>query len=145
MAALIDDYSDRARRTGRSIGLLGPEIREGDAPRSLSGDQRLTAEAALLERYAHGADVRVVLDEGGKNMPSRAFARQLSEWRDQGRKEAAFLIGGADGHAAQTLADADLQLSFGAATWPHLLARVMLCEQLYRAATILSGHPYHRE
>jgi 23S rRNA (pseudouridine1915-N3)-methyltransferase len=87
----------------------------------------------------------VLLDERGRAMTSMAFAEQLGRWRDDGVREARFVIGGADGHTAADRAGADLRLAFGAATWPHLLARAMLAEQLYRATAILAGHPYHRE
>ncbi|MDO9489002.1 MAG: 23S rRNA (pseudouridine(1915)-N(3))-methyltransferase RlmH [Sphingomonadaceae bacterium] len=89
--------------------------------------------------------VTIVLDERGKPLGSRDFADRLERWRDAGMREARFLIGAADGHPEATRAGADLLLSFGAATWPHLLARAMLAEQLYRATAILANHPYHRE
>jgi 23S rRNA (pseudouridine1915-N3)-methyltransferase len=88
---------------------------------------------------------RVLLDEKGEVMPSVAFAERLGRWRDDGVREARFLIGAADGFAEADRADADLLLSFGRATWPHLLARAMLAEQLFRATSILANHPYHRE
>lgn len=88
--------------------------------------------------------VTVVLDERGAALASAALARRLRDWREQGVREARFLIGAADGHDEATRAAADLLLSFGPATWPHLLVRAMLAEQLYRAETILSRHPYHR-
>lgn len=87
----------------------------------------------------------VALDEKGENLGSIAFADRLGRWRDEGVREARFLIGAADGHDAALRDEADLLLSFGAATWPHLLARAMLAEQLWRATSILAGHPYHRE
>jgi 23S rRNA (pseudouridine1915-N3)-methyltransferase len=86
----------------------------------------------------------VVLDEKGTALASEAFAAQLQRWQDDGVREVRFLIGGADGHEASTRAQADLLLSFGPATWPHMLVRAMLAEQLYRAQSILSFHPYHR-
>ena len=86
----------------------------------------------------------VLLDERGKQFDSEAFAELLGHWRDDGMREARFVIGAADGHSAQARSDADILLAFGKATWPHLLARAMLMEQLYRATTILAGHPYHR-
>ncbi|MEH3108310.1 MAG: 23S rRNA (pseudouridine(1915)-N(3))-methyltransferase RlmH [Sphingomonas fennica] len=89
--------------------------------------------------------VRVVLDERGAPLASAAFAERLGRWRDEGRREARFLIGAADGHGEAGRAEADLLYGFGAATWPHLLARAMLAEQLWRATSILAGHPYHRE
>ncbi|HSM53925.1 MAG TPA: 23S rRNA (pseudouridine(1915)-N(3))-methyltransferase RlmH [Erythrobacter sp.] len=86
----------------------------------------------------------VLLDERGRNLTSEEFADILGRWRDDGMREARFVLGAADGHSEEERADADLLLAFGAATWPHLLARAMLMEQLYRATTILAGHPYHR-
>lgn len=92
------------------------------------------------------AGTRVVaLDETGQQMSSLALAQQLSGWRDAGVRECRFVIGAADGLDDATRATADLLLSFGRATWPHLLVRAMLTEQLYRATTIIAGHPYHRE
>jgi 23S rRNA (pseudouridine1915-N3)-methyltransferase len=89
--------------------------------------------------------VTVVLDERGKALSSTELAHKLEAWRDGGKREARFLIGAADGHDEEQRRGADLLLSFGAATWPHLLARVMLAEQLFRATSILAKHPYHRE
>ena len=89
--------------------------------------------------------VTIVLDERGKALASIDLARQLEAWRDGGRREARFLIGAADGHDEEVRGNADLLLSFGPATWPHMMARAMLAEQLYRATAILAGHPYHRE
>lgn len=86
----------------------------------------------------------VLLDERGQNLSSQAFAAMLGRWRDEGVRETRFLIGAADGHDAALRAGADCLIAFGAATWPHLLARAMLAEQLYRATSILAGHPYHR-
>lgn len=87
----------------------------------------------------------VALDEGGEALTSAAFARLLEGWRDSGVRETRFLIGAADGLTAAERASADKVLSFGTATWPHLMVRAMLAEQLYRATTIIAGHPYHRE
>jgi 23S rRNA (pseudouridine1915-N3)-methyltransferase len=89
--------------------------------------------------------VSVALDERGQALSSTELARKLEEWRDGGKREARFLIGATDGHDDATRADADLLLSFGPATWPHLLVRAMLAEQLFRATSILANHPYHRE
>ena len=89
--------------------------------------------------------VTVLLDERGKALASSELARILEDWRDSGKKEARFLIGGADGHSQAERERADLMLSFGPATWPHLLVRAMLAEQLFRATSILANHPYHRE
>jgi 23S rRNA (pseudouridine1915-N3)-methyltransferase len=91
------------------------------------------------------SSVTILLDEKGEQLGSLAFARKLERWRDGGMREARFLIGGADGFGEAERADADFLLAFGAATWPHLLARAMLAEQLFRATSILANHPYHRE
>ena len=124
-------------------------------------------EAALVDRYlkriawpvkvselpesggklppASPGSVTILLDEKGEQLSSLAFARKLERWRDSGVREARFLIGGADGFGDAERANADLLLAFGKATWPHLLARSMLAEQLFRATSILANHPYHRE
>ncbi|MFD0858839.1 23S rRNA (pseudouridine(1915)-N(3))-methyltransferase RlmH [Roseovarius aquimarinus] len=137
---LLDDYLLRADRTGRALG-LGPttlhevEDKKGGGP---------AAEAALLERALPSGALRIALDERGKLIGSPDFAAKLGDWRDAGRSDAAFLIGGADGIDPALRATADFTLSFGAMVWPHMLARVMLAEQIYRATTILAGGPYHR-
>jgi 23S rRNA (pseudouridine1915-N3)-methyltransferase len=89
--------------------------------------------------------VQITLDERGKPLSSTELAKKLETWRDAGKRESRFLIGAADGHEEQDRSDADLVLSFGPATWPHLLVRAMLAEQLFRATSILANHPYHRE
>src|SRR5687767_13781883 len=89
--------------------------------------------------------VIILLDEKGEQLPSLRFAKRLEAWRDGGKREARFLIGGADGFGDAERTSADLLLAFGKATWPHLLARAMLAEQLFRATSILANHPYHRE
>lgn len=89
--------------------------------------------------------VTVALDERGKSLSSTELAKRLETWRDNGKREARFLIGAADGHEEEQRRSADLLMSFGAATWPHLLVRAMLAEQLFRATSILANHPYHRE
>ena len=97
----------------------------------------------LPELPANG--VSIVLDERGTPLSSTDLAKKLESWRDAGKREARFLIGAADGHDEEQRRSADLLLSFGSATWPHLLARAMLAEQLFRATSILANHPYHRE
>ena len=89
--------------------------------------------------------VTILLDERGTAMSSLALAKLLEKWRDDGKRDARFMIGAADGHSDRERTEADLMLSFGPATWPHLLARAMLAEQLFRATSILANHPYHRE
>jgi len=135
---LIERYLDRARAGGRGIGLTGFEEIE------LADGKSADAEAeALLGRMASDAR-RVVLDERGKALTSEKFAETLATWRDEGAPATSVLIGGPDGHGKAARHNADLILSFGAMTWPHQLVRAMAAEQLYRAVTILAGHPYHR-
>lgn len=137
---LIDDYATRFDRTGRALGLGPLNIHEVEDKKGGG----MAAEAALLERALPDGAVRVALDERGKLMTSPEFADQIGGWRDQGRGDLAFVIGGADGIDPSLRASVDANLSFGKMVWPHMLARVMLSEQLYRAASILSGSPYHR-
>ncbi len=138
--ALVDDYSARFDRTGRALG-LGPLITHEVEDRR--GGSK-AGEAVLLRRACPEGAVMVVLDERGVMLDSPAFAARLAGWRDGGPRDLAFFIGGADGLADDLRSDAALALSFGAMVWPHMLVRVMLVEQLYRAATILAGGPYHR-
>lgn len=138
--ALVDDYLTRCDRTGRALG-LGP-ITEHEVEDKRGGG--MAAEGGLLARVVPAGAVLAVLDERGKTLSSPEFAAQLAAWRDGGRQDAAFVIGGADGIDPALRARADLAISFGRMVWPHMLIRVMLAEQLYRATTILSGSPYHR-
>lgn len=138
-ADLVSDYVGRFDKSGRAQGLGPITIQEIEARKG-----GMAAEAALLEKSVQGANPLVTLDERGKMLSSPDFADQLAKWRDQGRSEAAFVIGGADGIAPELRARADYSVSFGKMVWPHMLVRVMLTEQLYRAASILAGAPYHR-
>ena len=137
---LIDDYQTRFDRTGRSLG-LGPLTITEVEDRKGGG---MAAEASLLDRALPKGALLCTLDERGKLLSSPDFASQLGRWRDEGRSDVAFVIGGADGIDPSLRNRADFSLSFGKMVWPHMLARVMLTEQLYRAASILSGSPYHR-
>ena len=137
---LIKDYSDRFDKTGRNLGLGPLNIIEVEDKKG--GGK--PAEADLLRRALPNGALIVALDERGKSLTSPDFANQLANWRDQGRQDVAFLIGGADGIDPALVAEADFKLSFGKMVWPHMLVRVMLSEQLYRAASILAGSPYHR-
>lgn len=137
---LFDDYCTRFDRTGRALG-LGPLIMHEVEDRKGGG---MPAEAALLRRAIPDGAVRVILDERGKVMSSPDFAGVLARYRDDGCSDMAFVIGGADGIDPALRRTADVSLSFGKMVWPHMLVRVMLSEQLYRAAAILSGSPYHR-
>lgn len=137
---LCDDYLTRFGRTGRALGLGPAEITEVEDRKG--GGQ--AAEAALLSRAIPDGATLCTLDERGKIVSSPDFANWLATWRDGGTRELAFVIGGADGIDPALRARADRSLSLGRMVWPHMLARVMLCEQLYRAAAILAGTPYHR-
>ena len=139
-ADLVKDYMTRFDRTGRALGLGPVNIVEVEAKKG-----GMSGEADLLSRALITADPVCVLDERGKSMTSPEFAGLLADWRDQGRAEVAFVIGGADGIDPALKSSASMSLSFGKMVWPHMLARVMLAEQLYRAATILAGAPYHRD
>jgi 23S rRNA (pseudouridine1915-N3)-methyltransferase len=138
--ALIDDYQTRFDRTGRPLGLGPLQLHEVE-DRKGGG---MEAEAALLDRSLPKGALCAVLDERGQVMPSPDFADLLARWRDEGRGDVAFVIGGADGLDPALRRRADFSLSFGKMVWPHMLVRVMLAEQLYRAASILAGSPYHR-
>jgi 23S rRNA (pseudouridine1915-N3)-methyltransferase len=141
---LIARYQERVGAAGRGVALGPLEIVEIDEGRARRPEERRAEEALrLIAAVPPGARV-VALDENGSGLTSAAFAARLAAWRDEGAPAAAFLIGGADGHGPAARARAELCLSFGAMTWPHQLVRVMLAEQLYRAATIIAGHPYHR-
>lgn len=138
--ALCDDYRQRFDRTGRGLG-LGPLALSEVEDRKGGG---MAAEAALLAQAVPKGALTCLLDERGQALGSPDFAALLARWRDTGRQNVAFLIGGADGTDPDLGEAADFTLSLGAMVWPHVLARVMLHEQLYRAATILAGTPYHR-
>ena len=119
-------------------------LRELEEKRKLPPVQMIQRESELLLEAAPAKAVLVALDRRGKVLDSEAFAGQLGRWRDDSVSDVAFLIGGADGHPESLLKRSALAVSFGAMTWPHLLARAMLAEQLYRAQQLLAGHPYHR-
>lgn len=137
---MVDNYLSRASRTGRQLGLGPFDLREQDDRRG--GGK--ASEAALLRKSAAGSAILVALDERGQTLTSPKFATKLETWRDAGQGDLAFLIGGADGLDPALVAETSFVLSFGAMVWPHMLARVMLAEQLYRATAILAGTPYHR-
>jgi 23S rRNA (pseudouridine1915-N3)-methyltransferase len=141
---LAERYRERAEQAGRGLGFKSVEIVEIDESRARRPGERMSAEAQLLLSAVPKSAAKVLLEAPGKPLSSEAFAQRLAQWRDESRPAACFLIGGADGLGPEVRADVALSLSFGAATWPHQLVRVMLLEQVYRAVTILSGHPYHR-
>lgn len=136
----MDDYLSRFDKTGRGQGLTLGGLAELDDRKS-GGP---AAEAQLLRRAQPDGAVLWVLDERGAQMTSPEFAHAISAARDAGTRDLALAIGGADGLDPALVSDASRAIAFGRMVWPHMLARVMLCEQLYRAATILSGSPYHR-
>ena len=140
---LVDRYLERAEQTGRALGL---SVRVREFPESRAGrpEERMTQEAdVLLSAVPEGARV-ILLDEHGTTMPSATFAERLGHWRDAGARDVVFAIGGPDGHGPAIRSRAEQTLAFGAMTWPHQIVRLLLAEQIYRATTILSGHPYHR-
>ena len=137
---LYDDYLTRFDRTGRALALGPAQLIEVEDKKGGG----MAAEAALLQRAIPDGSLICTLDERGRVMSSPGFATQLGNWRDQGRQDVAFVIGGADGIDPDLRGRADASVSFGRMVWPHMLVRVMLAEQLYRAASILAGGPYHR-
>jgi 23S rRNA (pseudouridine1915-N3)-methyltransferase len=126
-------YLTRARDTARALGFSSFALSEADERKP----------EKIVEACA-GAPLLIALDEHGKSLSSEAFAKHLATWRDAGEARALFVIGGPDGLPAAVKPRARLTLAYGTQTWPHLLVRTMLAEQLFRAMTILSGHPYHR-
>ncbi len=137
-AALYDHYAGRLTRW--PVSLIEKDLRGRTAP-----DRIADTEAELLQQAIPDGAFVVALDERGRQYTSRAFAELLRDQQDDGRRDVVFLIGGADGLAPALRDGADKVLSLGQATWPHLLVRGLLAEQLYRAQQILAGHPYHRE
>lgn len=137
---LIDDYTRRFNATGKALG-LGPLSEHEVEDRKGGG---MAAEAPLIRRAIPEGAAVICMDERGEDWTSPELARRMADWRDQGRGDLAFVIGGADGIDPALRAEADARLRMGRMVWPHMLARVMLSEQIYRAATILAGSPYHR-
>ena len=141
---LAERYRKRAADAGRKAGVSGIDVIEIKESRAGDPARRMLEESIAIANVVPDRAVTVILDDRGESLSSAALADRLQDWRAAGRPAAIFIVGGADGLAASLRQKADLALSFGAPTWPHQLVRVMLLEQLYRAATILSGHPYHR-
>jgi len=142
---LAERYRERAVKAGRSLGFRAIDVIEIAESRAARVEDRMAEEGvALLKHAADDNIVRIALDETGTSLGSEEFARLLGRWKDGGRPATVFAIGGPDGLSREFRAKAELTWSFGTATWPHQLVRIMLLEQLYRAVTILSGHPYHR-
>jgi 23S rRNA (pseudouridine1915-N3)-methyltransferase len=141
---LGERYRERAGKAGRGIGIRSLDVIEIAESRAREAQRRMLEESIALANVIPDDAAVVLLDPNGDNLDSPKFAARLRDWSDGGR-DVAFLIGGPDGLAPSLADKATLKLAFGAATWPHQLVRVMLLEQLYRAVTILSGHPYHRD
>ena len=141
---LVTRYLDRFSRTAPALGLSFGDVHEIPESRSGNARDRRRDEAAKLEALLTSGARLIVLDETGKTVDSQKFAELIATERDAGTRQLVFAIGGPDGHDAALLEKATAVISFGRMTWPHQLARIMLAEQLYRAATILTGHPYHR-
>ena len=141
---LVERYRQMVDASGRHVGLGEFSLVELPESRARRDDDRRIEEAAAIQARI-GDGLVVAFDERGKSFSSTSFAEQIGRWRDAGRSQVSFVIGGADGLDASLRSRADLVMSFGALTLPHQLVRVLVAEQLYRAITILGGHPYHRD
>lgn len=141
---LVASYLKRTEATGRSLGFRGIEIVEIRESRAQDAERRRVEESIALANIIPDGAIVVVLDQRGESVDSAAFAGLLHAWRAEDRAVVCFVIGGADGLPPSFIERARVRLAFGKATWPHQLVRAMLLEQLYRACTILVGHPYHR-
>ena len=141
---LAERYRKRAVDAGRAAGLNTFDIVEIKESRASDAARRMLEESIAIANVIPERAVTVILDERGESMNSASFAGRLQGWLAQDAPAVAFVIGAADGLAPGLREKADLAIAFGAATWPHQLVRIMLLEQLYRAVTILAGHPYHR-
>jgi 23S rRNA (pseudouridine1915-N3)-methyltransferase len=141
---LAERYRERFGELGRKLGFRGLDVHEIPESRASDATARRAEEATAISAKISEKSALVALDERGDSIDSLGFARHLGRWRDESVAETFFLIGGADGLSPDLRRKAKLKLAFGAATWPHQIVRVMLLEQIYRAATILAGHPYHR-
>ncbi|MFZ0422768.1 MAG: 23S rRNA (pseudouridine(1915)-N(3))-methyltransferase RlmH [Xanthobacteraceae bacterium] len=141
---LAASYRKRAEAIGRGLGLREIEVVEIRESRAQDAERRRTEEAIAIANALPERAIIAVLDEHGDNFDSAALAALLREWRAEDRPAACFIIGGADGLAPSLRDRAKVKLAFGTATWPHQLVRIMLLEQIYRAGSMLAGHPYHR-
>lgn len=142
---LFDNFAKRFDGQGKALGLGPLSLTEVEEKKNLDRTELAVREGEkILNALPKGAKL-IVLDERGRSLTSKEFSDKLSVWRDEGTPTCAFVIGGAGGLSDKVRNSADLKLSFGTQTWPHMMTRAMLSEQLYRAATILAGHPYHRE
>jgi 23S rRNA (pseudouridine1915-N3)-methyltransferase len=141
---LAERFRKRAVASGRSTGLRDIDIIEIKESRAGDAQRRMLEESIAIANVIPDKAVTVILDERGESMNSASFAGRLQGWRSEDRPAVIFIVGGSDGLATSLRENAHLRLAFGTATWPHQLVRIMLLEQIYRAVTIISGHPYHR-
>jgi len=141
---LAERYLKRTAQAGRSVGLTNFEVIEIRESRADNAARRMLEESIAIANVIPERAVTVILDERGESMSSASFAGRLQGWRREDKPAVVFIIGAADGLAPSLRERASLAIGFGSATWPHQLVRIMLLEQLYRAVTILAGHPYHR-
>lgn len=142
---LFDNFAKRFDGQGKALSLGPLTLTEVEEKKNLGRTELATREGEkILQAVPKGAKL-IVLDERARSLKSKEFSQKLGLWRDESAPTCAFAIGGAGGLSDEVRNRADFKLSFGNQTWPHMMARVMLCEQLYRAATILAGHPYHRD
>jgi 23S rRNA (pseudouridine1915-N3)-methyltransferase len=143
-ADLFADYKKRFDSAAPHLGLAALEVKELELNKRLEGEERKRLEGELLLGEIPPGALVVALDERGKTLTSKGFSTLVAEKRDEGLPQLVFIIGGADGLSGAVRARADKLLSFSPMTWPHMLVRVMVMEQLYRSASILAGHPYHK-
>ena len=141
---LAERYRKRAAAAGRSVGMADIDIVEIRESRADNAERRMLEESIAIANIVPEGAMTAILDERGENLSSASFAGHLQAWRSDNRPTAVFIIGAADGLAAGLRDKSKLAIGFGAATWPHQFVRIMLLEQIYRAMTILTGHPYHR-
>ena len=140
---LIDEYVKRATALARNLGITG--VAESSVDTRGAKSRTDETKAILNTPSITPSDILVILDERGKTLTSRQIASQIANWRDDGNRHVTFAIGGADGFEPSVLPPNVIKWSFGKQTWPHKMVRVMMCEQVYRALSILSGSPYHRD
>src|SRR3954466_14497565 len=141
---LAESFRKRAEQSGRRLGFRDVEVVEIRESRAQDTGKRTLEESIALTNLIPDKAITIILDERGDSLDSATLANRLGRWRDDGKSAAVFIIGGDDGLAPALRDKASLKLAFGSATWPHQLVRVMLLEQIYRAMSILAGHPYHR-
>jgi len=142
---LYDRYAERISKSGKALHFMGPDLHEIAESRAVELNKRRSEEAEQLIKISGEGSRIIVLDEKGKDFSSQQFSQFLKDEQDMGTAKLAFAIGGPDGHGGMIKDVAVRKIRLGAMTWPHQIARILLVEQIYRAITILSGHPYHRE